>query len=113
LESFDYGLEDYLNTGEKAKYETGVDRVSYLDVDPQIGTNFNNSETTTFTIEKGVKWLLTSKSYLYTEGRLTKTDGTPYTRNAQDITFVNWYLFHITQIIFKLKVLPILDMQLL
>lgn len=101
MESFDYVLEDYLNIGEKAKYETGVDRVSYLSVDPQIGATFRNGETTTFTIEKGDKWLLPSKSYLYIEGRLTKADGTPYTRTPQgdypDITFVNNGIMYLYQ----------------
>ena len=93
MAEFDYVLEDYLNIGEKAKYETGVDKISYLSVDPQIGATYRNGETTTFTVEKGDKWLLPSKSYLYIEGRLTKSDGTAYTRNAQgdypDITFIN------------------------
>lgn len=83
MENFDYVLEDYLNIGEKAKYETGVDRISYLSVDPQLGATYRNGETTTFTIEKGDKWLLPSKSYLYIEGRLTKADGTAYPINPE------------------------------
>lgn len=85
--------EDYLGIDEQPRYESGVDKVGFMSVDPDQRTDYNNSDSIRFTISKSDSWLLPSRSFIYIEGRISKADGTPYTAGPQgnypDIAFVN------------------------
>jgi hypothetical protein len=78
--------EQYLNIAEPFEYDSSVSRIVYLSQDPRIGTDLNAPTQTILTINPTDDWLLPSKSYLYIEGRVLKTDGTRFTKNANG----NW-----------------------
>jgi len=88
--------EQYLNITEPFEFDSSVSKIVYLSQDPRIGTDLNAPTQTIITINPmhtKDNWVLTSKSYLYVEGRLLQSDGTRFARdvsgNWPDIALTN------------------------
>ena len=78
--------EEYLNISEPFEFDSSVSKIVYLSQDPRIGTDLNALTQTFITINPTDDWLLPSRSYLYVEGKLLQTDGTPFTKDVSG----NW-----------------------
>ena len=88
---------DILRIKEPIISDESIFEYEYLEYNPTVGTNLNNSGDITITIELQDSFYHPSESYLIIEGQLVKNDNanTPY-GNADVITLTNnglMYLF--------------------
>jgi len=96
--------EEYLDITEKAHIDNSVSDITYISREPE-SSRFNVGNNIRIVINPTSNWLLNllpSKAYLYVEGVLVQTDGTPYTKKNQgeypNVALVNNAIMHMFSI---------------
>jgi len=62
--------EDYLDIAEPAIYDSSVEKISYITVEPPASRKLNDFGDITLTVTPSADWLLPSQGYIYIEGKL-------------------------------------------
>ncbi|CAF4541855.1 unnamed protein product, partial [Rotaria magnacalcarata] len=76
--------------------DESIKRIEYQEYESYTGIDLNKSGDIRIAIQNQDEFLLPSRSYLYIEGALTKTDGTKYSKTDVEISIINnglMYLF--------------------
>ena len=73
-------MADILKFTETPLIAESIEEYEYHEYDPITGTNLNNGGDIRINIESQDVFTHPSKSYLISEGRLTKADGTAYAK---------------------------------
>ena len=76
--------------------DESIKRIEYQEYESYTGIDLNKSGDIRIAIQNQDEFLLPSRSYLYIEGALTKTDGTKYAKTDVEISIINnglMYLF--------------------
>ena len=74
--------EEYLDITEKGQIDNSVSDITYISREPE-SSRFNAVDNIIIVFNPTSTWLLPSMAYLYVEGALLQTDGTPYTKDTQ------------------------------
>ena len=83
-------MADILKFTEIPLIDESIEEYEYHEYDPITGTSVNNGAD----IKSQDVFAYPSESYVIFEGRLTKTDGTPYA-NADEVALTNNAILHI------------------
>ena len=88
-------MADILKFTETSLIDASIEEYENHEYDPITGTSLNNSGgDIRISIESQDEFAHPSESYLIFEGRLTKTDGTPYA-NADEVALTNHGIMHL------------------
>ena len=87
-------LTDILKFTETPLIDESIEEYEYHEYEPIAGTNLNNDGDIRISIESQDVFTHPSESYLISEGRLTKADGTAYA-NADEVVLTNNAIVHI------------------
>jgi len=93
--------EEYLDITEKAQIDNSVSDITYISREPE-SSRFNTGDNIKIVLNPTSNWLLPSRGYLYVEGALVQSDGTPYRKDMQgeypNVTLVNNAIMHMFSI---------------
>ena len=87
-------MADILQFTDTPIINESVEGYVYHEYEPITGTSLNNGSDIRISIESQDVFMHPSESYLIFEGRLTKTDGTPYA-NTDEIALTNNAIMHL------------------
>ena len=68
--------------------DESIKRIEYQEYESYTGIDLNKSGDIRIAIQNQDEFLLPSRSYLYIEGALTKTDGTKYSKTDVEISII-------------------------
>lgn len=100
-----------LDIDEKPINITGIIKEDLITVNPESGCDLNNDGEIRYKIQPGSQYLLPSKSYLYMECNIRKSDGTKLKKDDEITLVNNAPMFLFSRITYAINGIPIEDIN--